>query len=341
MSTADNKSILDAKFYSIVNLSLDKEEQETELGVSLKSNELSLRYAEICTEFELYLRKNKKQRSIALEISLNSADLKNNLKAFQDLYSRNPDLEMIFASLYDENTLKLAEEIIYSLRENLDSKSSERNKCITVPLKSRIYACTPLTNPFILDYLKKQKKNSYPYLHLIPAVYSLKDLEYLKAFLNDLDAIKIFPCLAQNSSEIIESLSHPIKEIAKFKHHFLEKNFSLLENLEFHRGTYDLVTLIGEMTDSVSAKILNHAKVYSNPSLLLTSKRISDIQSIIQTAFSINPNLKIICAGFGKISLNDIKTFKENLVRALRPEFIDKIAIATRNNNFNEIEKFF
>lgn len=310
------------EFYSIINIDANNKNVD----------EIRTLYEKLAIDYTDYLKRAgirvPQQSNIKLEFSLASTNIIENIYLFSFLLDDEilyPELN--FASFYDENTYLKLEKILEILKPQA---------------KTQINVFTPLINTFIEKILKEE----HPF-KIIPAIFSSMDAHYLinKLIGNDsglkekITHIKIFPCSIRDSFELINSLSHPIPELKE-----------VMKNLSFHSEASESLELI-------SAKDINKILCDKDKKVFTIKKaiyenRLKNIKEIIEILWKFNPEIKISCAGFGGISLSEIQKFYTQLLNTLDTDsklnknfslatIADKISIATRNNNFHEIQKFF
>jgi hypothetical protein len=344
-----------AVFYSIINL-----EEASNDGK---------KYQNLIQNFRTTLL-DKGIQEIKLEISLASASLEDNINLFKILLNNPHCTQLNFASLYNAATYQQLNILIKTL---LDGEQSLQNTA-SLP---KIKAYTPLTTKYIKKLLNSKVPQSYQgtnTFEIIPAIFNKKDLLDLKSLIgkldnqgnsnenmNNINSIKIFPCFASNTKELINSLKNPIKELQ-----LLPLNYDDNKGLEIN-NSQDLENLI-ELASSLKS-VTNISDNQLQPIQEIQIKnsyypnRLTEISEMILSIWDINPEIHIICAGFNGASLEEIGSFYDKLIKTLsesdlhniskQKQFIenklliskhkltDRISIATRNNNFNEIQEFF
>lgn len=338
-----------AVFYSIINL-----EEASNDGK---------KYQNLIQNFKANVLE-KGIQEIKLEISLASASLEDNINLFKILFDNSHYTQLNFASLYNAATYEQLNLLIKTL---LDGAAS-------LP---KIKAYTPLTTKYIKELLKSRAPQSYDLantLEIIPAIFNKKDLLDLKPLIgklnnqsnsreniNNINLLKIFPCFASNTKELINSLKNPVKELQ-----LLPLSYNDNEGLEVN-DSQDLENLIELASSLKSATSILDNQRQSIPEIQIKNSyypnRLTEISEMILSIWDINPEIHIICAGFNGASLEEIGSFYDKLIKTLsesdlhntskQKQFIenkkliskhkptDKISIATRNNNFNEIQEFF
>lgn len=338
-----------AVFYSIINL-----EEASNDGK---------KYQNLIQNFKANVLE-KGIQEIKLEISLASASLEDNINLFKILFDNSHYTQLNFASLYNTATYEQLNLLIKTL---LDGAAS-------LP---KIKAYTPLTTKYIKELLKSRAPQSYDLantLEIIPAIFNKKDLLDLKPLIgklnnqshsreniNNINLLKIFPCFASNTKELINSLKNPVKELQ-----LLPLSYNDNEGLEVN-DSQDLENLIELASSLKSATSILDNQRQSIPEIQIKNSyypnRLTEISEMILSIWDINPEIHIICAGFNGASLEEIGSFYDKLIKTLsesdlhntskQKQFIenkkliskhkptDKISIATRNNNFNEIQEFF
>jgi hypothetical protein len=382
-----------ATFYSIINLKADEKDAEHK-GQKPQLINLTNKYLKIIQDFKTTILE-KGIQEIKLEISLASASLEENISLFKALLSDQnlQTLELNFASLYDHSTYQRLNLLIGNLLEQTHETAREltelklRTTTQSSQLIPKVKAYTPLTTSYIKQILenagtarKLQFQQAYYTLEIIPAIFCKKDLFELITLIgkarekankskdsignpNNINSIKIFPCLINNTAELIRSLQNPIKELQALSLSYsdnegLEINNSQdLENLIELASPFDTITgkkaKVGTPQQCKEIKIKN--SYYPN--------RFAEIIEMILLIWDANPDIHIICAGFNGASLEEIGNFYNKLLETiLKPDLqdilnlklplkhkdpmskyklTDKISIATRNNNFHEIQEFF
>ena len=360
-----------ATFYSIINLKADEKDAD---HTAQKQQLINLRnkYQKLIQDFKTDVLE-KGIQEIKLEISLASASLDENISLFKALLSDQnlQTLELNFASLYDHSSYQRLNLLIGNLLE----KTKETTQ--SSQLIPKVKAYTPLTTSYIKQILenagtarKLQFQQAYYTLEIIPAIFCKKDLFELitligkaRAKANNINSIKIFPCLINNTAELIRSLQNPIKELQG-----LTLNYSDNEGLEIN-NSQDLENLIelASHFDTITGKKAEIETPQQHQEIKIKnsyySNRFTEIIEMILLIWDTNPDIHIICAGFNGASLEEIGDFYSKLIKTLsekdlpdtpeskqaienknlvsRPELTDKISIATRNNNFHEIQEFF
>jgi len=308
------------EFYSIINLDANNKSVD----------EIRTLYEKLATDYIDYLAERTSSSRIKLEFSLASANIIENIELFSFLLDdKTLYPELNFASFYNQDTFLKLKKILEILKP---------------PSKTPINVFTPLINHFIEEILMEEQP-----FKIIPAIFSSADAHYsINSLIGNNDKlkekithIKIFPCLVKDCSELLISLSHPIPELKEAMKNEMMKNLissNAIEALEL-KSSKDINKIL------YNEKALKIKKtIYEN--------RIENIKEIIKILWEFNPELKISCAGFGGIPLDEIQKFYTNLLNTLNtdPELnknfslaiiADRISIATRNNNFNEIQKFF
>ena len=382
-----------ATFYSIINLKADEKDAEHK-GQKPQLINLTNKYLKIIQDFKTTILE-KGIREIKLEISLASASLEENISLFKALLSDQnlQTLELNFASLYDHSTYQRLNLLIGNLLEQTHETAREltdlklRTTTQSSQLIPKVKAYTPLTTSYIKQILENagtarelQFQQAYYTLEIIPAIFCKKDLFELITLIgkarekankskdsignpNNINSIKIFPCLINNTEELIRSQQNPIKELQALSLSYsdnegLEINNSQdLENLIELASPFDTITgtkaKVGTPQQCKEIKIKN--SYYPN--------RFAEIIEMILLIWDANPDIHIICAGFNGASLEEIGNFYNKLLETiLKPDLqdilnlklplkhkdpmskyklTDKISIATRNNNFHEIQEFF
>lgn len=372
-----------ATFYSIINLEADEKDAEHR-GQKQQLINLRNKYQKLIQDFKTTILE-KGIQEIKLEISLASASLEENISLFKALLSDQnlQTLELNFASLYDHSTYQRLNLLIGNLLEQTHETAREltdlklRTTTQLSQLIPKVKAYTPLTTSYIKQILENtgtarelQFQQAYYTLEIIPAIFCKKDLFELitligkaRAEANNINSIKIFPCLINNTEELIRSLQNPIKELQALSLSYsdnegLEINNSQdLENLIELASPFDTITgkkaKVGTPQQCKEIKIKN--SYYPN--------RFAEIIEMILLIWDANPDIHIICAGFNGASLEEIGNFYNKLLETiLKPDLpdilnlklplkhkdpmskyklTDKISIATRNNNFHEIQEFF
>ncbi len=270
-------------------------------------------------------------QEIKLEISLASASLEENINLFKILLDNPHCTQLNFASLYNAATYEQLNLLIKTLLQGTAS----------LP---KIKAYTPLTTNYIKELLKSRVPQSYDYdlantLEIIPAIFNKKDLLDLKPLIGN--SIKVFPCLVSNTKELINSLKNPIRELQ-----LLALSYDDNEGLEIN-NSQDLENLIELASSLKSATNILDKQRQPIPEIQIKNSyypnRLSEITEMILSIWDIDPEIHIICAGFNGASLEEIGGFYNKLIETLisKHKLTDKISIATRNNNFNEIQEFF
>lgn len=382
-----------ATFYSIINLEADEKDAEHK-GQKPQLINLTNKYQKLIQDFKTTILE-KGIQEIKLEISLASASLEENISLFKALLSDQnlQTLELNLASLYDHSTYQRLSLLIENLLEQTHETAREltdlklRTTTQSSQLIPKVKAYTPLTTSYIKQILenagtaRKLQFQQVPYiLEIIPAIFCKKDLFELITLIgktrekankskdsignpNNINSIKIFPCLINNTEELIRSLQNPIKELQALSLSYsdnegLEINNSQdLENLIELASPFDTITgkkaKVGTPQQCKEIKIKN--SYYPN--------RFAEIIEMILLIWDANPDVHIICAGFNGASLEEIGNFYNKLLETiLKPDLqdilnlklplkhkdpmskyklTDKISIATRNNNFHEIQEFF
>ncbi len=366
-----------ATFYSIINLKAGEKDAE-HTGQKTQSVNLRSKYQKLIQDFKNTVLK-KGIQEIKLEISLASASLEENIDLFKVLLSnhcidkdhknkQNADneiayqsIEINFASLYSDPTYRRLELFIENLLKG--TLSEEPTSLLPLP---KIKAYTPLTTHYIKQMLDNkgttrnlQFLQTHYTLEIIPAIFCKKDFLRLKSLIgkvkvganksktslenrNNITSIKIFPCLINNTEELIRSLQNPIKELKELHLSYSDSeglginNSQDLENLIELASRFDTArdpnAKIGTPQQCQEIKIKN--SYYPN--------RFTEITEMILLIWDINPDIHIICAGFNGASLGEIGDFYNKLIKTLSGQKLtDKISIATRNNNFHEIQEFF
>ncbi len=364
-----------ATFYSIVNLKADEKDAE-HTGQKTQSVNLRNKYQKLIQDFKTNVLE-KDIQEIKLEISLASASLEENINLFKVLLSnqcidkdhknkQNADneiayqsIEINFASLYNDSTYRLLELFTKSLLKG--TLSEELTSSLPLP---KIKAYTPLTTSYIKQKLKSNlnfddNEQIHYTLEIIPAIFCKTDFLELKTLIgetetkankskdsvenpNKISSVKIFPCLIQSTKDLINSLKNPIKELQG-----LPFSYSDSEGLEIN-NSQDLENLIELASRFDTARDENARIGTPQQCKEITIKnsyypnRFTEITEMILLIWDINPDIHIICAGFNNASLQKIGDFYNKLIKTL-PErkLTDKISIATRNNNFHEIQEFF
>lgn len=346
-----------AVFYSIINL----EEASND----------SKKYQNLIQNFKASILE-KGIQEIKLEISLASASLEENISLFKILLDNSHCNQLNFASLYNAATYEQLNLLIKTLLDlNLCvQEQSQQNAGIQVSLHApKIKAYTPLTT----NYIKKLLNSRVP-SEIIPAIFNKKDLLDLKSLIdksnnqgnsnenmNNINSIKIFPCLVSNTRDLINSLKNPVKELQ-----LLPLSYNDNEGLEVS-DSQDLENLIELASSLKSATSIVDNQRQPIPEIQIKNSyypnRLTEISEMILSIWDINPEIHIICAGFNGASLEEISSFYDKLIKTLsesdlhniskqkqlienkklisKHELTDKISIATRNNNFNEIQEFF
>ncbi len=353
-----------AVFYSIINL-----EEASNDGK---------KYQNLIQNFRTTVL-DKGIQEIKLEISLASASLEDNINLFKILLNNPHCTQLNFASLYNAATYEQLNLLIKILDLSLCVQEQPlQNAEIQVPLHApKIKAYTPLTTNYIKKLLKSKVPQSYQganTLEIIPAIFNKKDLLDLKSLIgksnnqsnsreniNNINSIKIFPCLVSNTKELINSFKNPIRELQ-----LLPLNYDDNEGLEIN-NSQDLENLIELASSLKSVTNISDNQRQPIPEIQIKNSyypnRLTEISEMILSIWDINPEIHIICAGFNGASLEEIGSFYDKLIETLsesdlhniskQKQFIenklliskhkltDKISIATRNNNFNEIQEFF
>jgi hypothetical protein len=348
-----------AVFYSIINL-----EEASNNGK---------KYQNLIQNFKASVLE-KGIQEIKLEISLASASLEENINLFKILLDNSHCTQLNFASLYNAATYEQLNILIKTLLDGENAEIGVRQQCLDLNLYAceqslqnagiqvslnapKIKAYTPLTTNYIKELLKSRVPQSYDLantLEIIPAIFNKKDLLDLKPLIgksnnqsnsreniNNINSLKIFPCFASNSKELIDSLKNPIKELQR-----LPLSYNDNEGLEIN-NSQDLENLI-ELASSLKSatSILDNQRQPIQEIQIKNShypNRLTEISEMILSIWDINPEIHIICAGFNGASLEEIGSFYDKLIETLisKHKLTDKISIATRNNNFNEIQEFF
>lgn len=329
-----------AVFYSIINL----EEVDA----------LANKYQNLIQNFKASILE-KGIQEIKLEISLASASLEDNINLFKILLDNSHCTQLNFASLYNAATYEQLNRLIKTLLDlNFYICEQSLQKIASVP---KIKAYTPLTTNYIKELLKSRVPQSNDLantLEIIPAIFNKKDLLALKPLIgksnnpsnsskniNNINSIKIFPCLANNTKELINSLKNPIRELQ-----LLALSYDDNEGLEIN-NSQDLEHLIELASSLKSATNILDKQRQPIPEIQIKNSyypnRLSEITKMILSIWDIDPEIHIICAGFNGASLEEIGDFYNKLIETLisKHKLIDRISIATRNNNFNEIQEFF
>lgn len=370
-----------ATFYSIINLKADEKDAD---HTAQKQQLINLRnkYQKLIQDFKTDVLE-KGIQEIKLEISLASASLEENISLFKALLSDQnlQTLELNFASLYDHSTYQRLNLLIGSLLK----KTKETTQ--SSQLIPKVKAYTPLTTSYIKQILenaetaRKLQFQQAPYtFEIIPAIFCKKDLFELIALIgkaraeaskskdsirnpNNINSIKIFPCLINNTAELMRSLQNPIKELQG-----LTLNYSDNEGLEIN-NSQDLENLLelASHFDTITSKKAEIGTPQQHQEIKIKNSyypnRFTEIIEMILLIWDTSPDIHIICAGFNGASLEEIGDFYSKLIKTLserdladtpeskqaienknlvsRPELTDKISIATRNNNFYEIQEFF
>jgi hypothetical protein len=345
-----------AVFYSIINLEVDA------------CND-GKKYQNIIQNFKASVLE-KGIQEIKLEISLASASLEENINLFKILLDNSHCTQLNFASLYNAATYQQLKLLIKTLLDDANAEIGICEQCLDLNLYvheqslqntaslPKIKAYTPLTTNYIKELLKSRVQQESHYwvntLEIIPAIFNKKDFLGLKPLIgksnnpsnsseniSNINSIKIFPCLVSNTKELINSLKNPIKELQRLPLSYddnagLEINNSQdLENLIELASSLKSATNISDNQQQPIQEIQIKNSYYPN--------RLSEITEIILSIWDINPEIHIICAGFNGASLEEIGGFYNKLIETLisKHKLTDKISIATRNNNFNEIQEFF
>ncbi|MEB3315673.1 MAG: hypothetical protein VKK32_05630 [Candidatus Melainabacteria bacterium] len=343
-----------AVFYSIINL------EEVDACNDGK------KYQNLIQNFKANVLE-KGIQEIKLEISLASASLEENINLFKILLNNPHYTQLNFASLYNAATYEQLNLLIKTLLDDENAEIGVRH----------IKAYTPLTTNYIKKLLSSRLPESYNWantLEIIPAIFNKKDLLNLKSLIgrlnntsssneniNNINSIKIFPCLVSNTKELIDSLKNPIKELQG-----LPLSYNDNEGLEVN-DSQDLENLIELASSLKSATNISDNQRQPIPEIQIKNSyypnRLTEISEMILSIWDINPEIHIICAGFNGASLEEIGSFYDKLIKTLsesglhniskqkqfienkklisKHELTDKISIATRNNNFNEIQEFF
>jgi hypothetical protein len=329
-----------AVFYSIINLEEAFNDGE--------------KYQNLIQNFKASVLE-KGIQEIKLEISLASASLEDNINLFKILLDNSHCTQLNFASLYNAATYEQLNRLIKTLLDlNFYICEQSLQKIASVP---KIKAYTPLTTNYIKELLKSRVPQSYDLantLEIIPAIFCKTDLLDLKPLIgksnnpsnsseniNNINSIKIFPCLVSNTKELINSLKNPIRELQ-----LLALSYDDNEGLEIN-NSQDLENLIELASSLKSATNILDKQRQPIPEIQIKNScypnRLSEITEMILSIWDINPEIDIICAGFNGASLEEIGDFYNKLIETLisKHKLTDKISIATRNNNFNEIQEFF
>lgn len=343
-----------AVFYSIINL------EEVDACNDGK------KYQNLIQNFKANVLE-KGIQEIKLEISLASASLEENINLFKILLNNPHYTQLNFASLYNAATYEQLNLLIKTLLDDENAEIGVRH----------IKAYTPLTTNYIKKLLSSRLPESYDWantLEIIPAIFNKKDLLNLKPLIgrlnntsssneniNNINSIKIFPCLVSNTKELINSLKNPVKELQG-----LPLSYNDNEGLEIN-NSQDLENLIELASSLKSATSILDNQRQSIPEIQIKNSyypnRLTEISEMILSIWDINPEIHIICAGFNGASLEEIGSFYDKLIKTLsesdlhntskqkqsienkkvisQHKLTDKISIATRNNNFNEIQEFF
>ena len=332
-----------AVFYSIINLEVDA---------------LANKYQNLIQDFKTTVLE-KGIQEIKLEISLASASLEDNINLFKILLNNPHCTQLNFASLYNAATYEQLNILIKILDLNLCvQEQSHQNAGIQVSLHApKIKAYTPLTTNYIKKLLESSVPESYHWanrLEIIPAIFCKKDFFDLRPLIgkssnpsnsseniSNINSIKIFPCLVNNTKELINSLKNPIRELQ-----LLALSYDDNEGLEIN-NSQDLENLIELASSLESATNILDNQRQPIPEIQIKNSyypnRLTEITEMILSIWDINPEIDIICAGFNGASLEEIGGFYNKLIENLisKHKLTDKISIATRNNNFNEIQEFF
>ena len=328
-----------AVFYSIINL-----EEASNDGK---------KYQNLIQNFKANVL-DKGIQEIKLEISLASASLEENINLFKILLDNPHCTQLNFASLYNAATYEQLNLLIKTLLDDENAEIGVYEQCLDLNLYvceqclqstvtlPKIKAYTPLTTKYIKKLLESKVPQSCDWantLEIIPAIFNKKDLLDLKPLIGN--SVKIFPCLVSNTKELIDSLKNPIKELQR-----LPLSYNDNEGLEIN-NSQDLENLI-ELTSSLKSatSILDNQRQLIPEIQIKNSyypNRLSEISEMILSIWDINPEIHIVCAGFSGASLEEIGNFYDKLIKTLSEsdKLTDKISIATRNNNFNEIQEFF
>ena len=329
-----------AVFYSIINLEEACNDGE--------------KYQNLIQNFKASVLE-KGIQEIKLEISLASASLEDNINLFKILLDNSHCTQLNFASLYNAATYEQLNRLIKTLLDlNLYVYEQSLQNTASLP---KIKAYTPLTTNYIKKLLKSKVPQSYDLantLEIIPAIFNKKDLLDLKPLIgrlnntsnsseniSNINSIKIFPCLVNNTKELINSLKNPIKELQR-----LPLSYNDSEGLEIN-NSQDLENLIELASSLESATNILDNQRQLIPEIQIKNSyypnRLTEITEMILSIWDINPEIDIICAGFNGASLEEIGDFYNKLIETLisKHKLTDKISIATRNNNFNEIQEFF
>ncbi|MFM7457876.1 MAG: hypothetical protein ACKO3R_04350 [bacterium] len=374
-----------AVFYSIINLEKDACDEgknaENRVQQQCQKRNLAHKYQNLIQNFKASVLDQGIQQ-IRLEISLASVSLQDNINLFKILLNSAHCNQLNFASLYNASSyeqLNLLLKILLDL--NLHACKQPLQNTTILP---KIKAYTPLTTNYIKELLTNKVSQSYhgtvielqclrfhhP-IEIIPAIFCKKDFLALKPLIgntsnsreniNNINSIKIFPCLVSNTKELINSLKNPVKELQ-----LLPLSYNDNEGLEVN-DSQDLENLIELASSLKSATSILDNQRQSIPEIQIKNSyypnRLTEITEIILSIWDINPEIHIICAGFNGASLEEIGSFYDKLIKTLsesdlhntskQKQFIenkkliskhkltDKISIATRNNNFNEIQEFF
>lgn len=338
-----------AVFYSIINLEVDA---------------LANKYQNLIQNFKANVLE-KGIQEIKLEISLASACLEDNINLFKILLGNSHCTQLNFASLYNAATYQQLNRLIKTLLDGtvVERASSRPNLYVceqslqNTAISPKIKAYTPLTTNYIKKLLESSVPESYHWanrLEIIPAIFCKKDLLDLRPLIgkssntsnsseniSNINAIKIFPCLVNNTKELINSLKNPIRELQ-----LLALSYDDNEGLEIN-NSQDLENLIELASSLESATNILDKQRQPIPEIQIKNSyypnRLTEITEMILSIWDINPEIHIICAGFNGASLEEIGGFYNKLIENLisKHKLTDKISIATRNNNFNEIQEFF
>ena len=377
-----------AAFYSIINLEEacnDVTSSEIEDGEQPQERKTSLanRYQNLIQNFRTTVLE-KGIQEIKLEISLASACLEDNINLFKILLGNSHYTQLNFASLYNAATYQQLNLLIKTLDGTVAERASSKTNLYlceqslqNTAILPRIKAYTPLTTNYIKKLLESSALEPHHQINrfeIIPAIFCKKDFLNLKSLIGSLDnpsnsteninninSIKIFPCFASSSRELINSLKNPIKDLQ-----LLALSYDDNKGLEIN-NSQDLESLIELASSLKSATIIPDNQRQTVPEIKIKNSyypnRLTEITEIILSIWEINPEIDIICAGFNGASLEEIGSFYDKLIKTLsesdshniskqkqfienkklisKHELTDKISIATRNNNFNEIQEFF
>ena len=182
------------------------------------------------------------------------------------------------------------------------------------------------------------KANEFKDLDFILPIYNYEDLDLLYR-LNPMK-VKIFPSIVNDYKSLLKSLSAPIKEFTNLKINSSEQGYLPYSIVELYEYQIQLQNLKDDKSLAPYELKLNERSKINFTKLIG-----KNIKVLLERILDYNPEIELYFAGFAGLELDEIYSFIKEINEYLIKERssnldIDRISIATRNHDFNSIQKF-